>query len=270
MHTGNIIGKRKIVYQGNAKGIWHQFDAFNLRQEKIWPTDGLYIVTQETNTSASITQPSETIAGDLLLFFNWGQNSSSSTPPTAVVPSGYSNFYDAAKSVSPGTRLTGYYKVADGTEAGVSVNGMDSTFERIDIYLLRWQGKAITSVSVSDVESDTTFTGTITKTVNVGGVNPPVVVFLALRSFYRVPYVYGSGAYELPSSGNFDTSFGTISENYNNPDSNPNLNTDRRSEVTTSGSYLKIFNYPGTSDIPITLKGDGAFDLMASGYITIS
>ncbi len=47
MYTGNLIGKKRILYQGNAGGIWNQQESYNATQEKIWPTNGLYIIAQD-------------------------------------------------------------------------------------------------------------------------------------------------------------------------------------------------------------------------------
>ena len=274
MHTGNIIGKRKIVYQGNAKGIWHQFDAFNLRQEKIWPTTGVYVVNSQYETPASsITPASGIISGDLLIFSN---HKGTAQGISAVTPSGYTNVYDIVRTGSGGyqERQTLYYKIADGTESGVSINGITSSI--IALAHLRWFKQPITSVSVQSLETDVAFTGTVTKTITVSNSTIPVVFFHNNRSFYRVPYYYTSSNYELPSSGNFDIGPGTfpgtnLDSYYNNPTNNPNISYGFNGIfMGVSLNGLKTFNYSGTPNIDVTVKGDGSFNMMGCGYLQIS
>ena len=271
MHTGNIIGKRKIVYQGNAKGIWHQFDAFNLRQEKIWPTTGVYVVNSQYETPASsITPASGIISGDLLIFSN---HKGTAQGISAVTPSGYTNVYDIVRTGGGGyqERQTFYYKIADGTESGVSINGMTSSI--IVLAHLRWK-QPIASVSVESLETDVAFTGTVTKTITVSNSTIPVVFFHNNRAFYNPAYLYSSGAYELPSSGNFDMlpSQGTnLDSYYNNPTNNPNISYGFNGNIGPGLlNGLKIFNYSGTPNIDVTVKPDGSFNMLACGYLQIS
>lgn len=271
MYTGNLIGKKRILYQGNAGGIWNQQESYNATQEKIWPTNGLYVIAQGYVNAVTITQPVETRSGDLLLIYNYASNQVSATIPTAVTPSGYTNIFNVGRSTATiGQRITGYYKIADGTEGGVSVTGMDSTADYLVIYLVRWN-KAITTVTPTDVETDNTFTATVTKTVATGGSIAPAILFHAHRSFNNVVYYYSDGTYELPNYGIFDVrNNATLNTYYNNPSTNPNISYATSGMMGTIFYGLKLFNYPTTPDINITVKGDGTFNIMATGYLQIS
>lgn len=275
MYTGNLIGKRRILYQGNAGGIWKPSEVYNAISEKIWPTNGLYIIGYNQNQdSTTITQPTGVVSGDLLLVFNIAINNTSATAPTAVTPSGYTNIYNITRSsASTGQRMTFYYKIADGTESGASITGMNGPgYEYLVVYLIRRTSGAVSSVTVTDLETDVAFTGTVTKTVATGSSTAPAILFVGHRSFYSVMYYFSDGTYELPNYGINDTrsGFGDSGDWYNNFDINPNITTNVRTHMTSLGTSLKILNYPGTPDISVTIKGDGSFDFLATGYLQIA
>ena len=273
MYTGNLIGKTRILYQGNAGGVWKAPEVHNAVSEKIWPTNGLYLIDMDSNQlSSTINQSSLIQSGDLLLVYNLGINSTS-TAPTAVTPSGYTNVYNVAKTTSTGQRITFYYEIANGTEAGVSITGMSATQQFLTVYLLRWRLGSVNSVTINDVESNNTFTGTVTHTVATGSSSAPAVLFIGHRCFYSSVYYLSSGTYELPNYGIYDVRNGEsagITNYYNNPETNPNISWSATGQMSSLGNMLKILNYPGTPDISVTIKGDGTFNILATGYLQIS
>lgn len=268
MYIGNLIGKRRILYQGNAGGIWKPSEVHNAVSEKIWPTTGIYVLNLQNESGvSSITPAAGIIAGDLLLFGNFINSTTA-----AVAPSGFTNIYNLSRSVGGTERITLYYKIAVGTESGVALNGI--TNSNIAFYHLRWLKQPITSVSVQGLTFDTTFNDTITKTLTLSGETNgnPIVLFHGHRSFYTPAYYYTSSNYELPNYGIFDVRNSTNLINYyNNPTNNPNISYGFSGNIgTVFIPGLKIFNYSGTPDISIITKGDGVFNIMGCGYLRIT
>lgn len=95
-----------------------------------------------TSTGASITAPSGIASGDLAIYIDHAQNNSGF--PTAVTPSGFTNFFNQTDSTANDTRVMVSYKVLAGSET--TLTGMDADDEDNKCMFVYRPNKSITSV----------------------------------------------------------------------------------------------------------------------------
>lgn len=142
----------------------------------------------QSGGAASITAPASIGAGDVLFFGNYA--SSGGAIPGAVTPAGFTGVIDTsiAASGSSGTisvRMTGFYKLADGSEAGATYTGMNGSGSSGIIFMVF---KSFTgsfgTLTPLDVQQQTVRGSTPTpQTISCGSAVIPLVAFgMARRS----------------------------------------------------------------------------------------
>jgi hypothetical protein len=147
-----------------------QLHGFNVGGEVL--TTLTQVLSPTTDSSgAAFTLPVGIQAGDLIINFDFARDAGL---PADATPSGFG----VASSINDGaqTRAKLNYKIADGSESGASVNGLDGTAEAHLVYVFRGN-VPITSAVPTDVETaGPTDSNPGALTVNASGANPPLIV----------------------------------------------------------------------------------------------
>jgi hypothetical protein len=138
--------------------------------------NGLTFRSSATSTAATITVPNDVVAGDLLVLYDRAVNNFGN--PTTVVPSDFSTIRNEA--IDTTVRIICSYKIANGTEAGTNLTGMDGGSSDAKI-LMVFATNGATSGSVFDVDFEVTDANPAAQTVNVSGQPTPLVVLAFIR-----------------------------------------------------------------------------------------
>lgn len=107
--------------------------------------------------STTITMPSSIQANDLAVMFDW-QCNGTTTVPTAVTPTGWTNIINSIQSATlSGQRNCISYKKLDGSEGGTSITGMTQGGLRGEKKIVVFRPtKAITSVTITSLNGQAT------------------------------------------------------------------------------------------------------------------
>jgi hypothetical protein len=144
------------------------------------------VLSATSNNSATITAPSGIQAGDLIVMLDAA--SADSSPPTAVVPTGFTSIFNVTDAAN--YRIIASYKKADGTEGGASITGMvGSGFTNTSAKsILVFRGNApATTITVGDIGSQLTTGNPTAQTITASSGVAPLIVF----GFY-VAFLAGS------------------------------------------------------------------------------
>ena len=132
--------------------------------------------TTSSGSSTTVPYPSGLSSGDLLLMYDFKVNMSS-TIPTAVTPSGFTNIMNASSASPFGHRIMIHKRKADGTEtgsvSGMTINGANAKF------ILAFRASTVpTTWDHFDIDATTGIAGDPTaQTVTSGSGTPPLIVF---------------------------------------------------------------------------------------------
>lgn len=128
-----------------------------------------------TSTGTNITAPASIEAGDLLILTQWGGQNTS--PPSDVTPTDWTDVPTSQSITSggAGARLSMKYKIADGTEDGSTITGMNAAAVNRKIILLFRANKPITALTVSAAVGDSTSGNPSTQTILASLGTPPVL-----------------------------------------------------------------------------------------------
>jgi hypothetical protein len=131
------------------------------------------VLSASDNDGAAFTLPIGIQAGDLIVVLDMAGNSGGPAP-SAVTPAGFTNAINAAGAASR-TMLS--FKIANGTEGGTSVNGMNGEDECKLTYVFRGD-RPITAASAFGVNSQVDVAGNPSPQVvaALGGVAPLIVL----------------------------------------------------------------------------------------------
>lgn len=132
--------------------------------------------TFSESSAGTLVAPSNIAAGELLVFLNIAASTTSS--PTAVTPTGFTNAINGTNSFLTNTRYMASWKIADGTEGGATITGMNpgtgSPFERMA--LLRFRVfESFTSVTFTDAYFNVTAGSIGDQSNTVGSATEPAV-----------------------------------------------------------------------------------------------
>jgi hypothetical protein len=119
--------------------------------------------------TATLTAPSDIIAGDLLVFLDYAAGPST---PTSAVPSGFTSAGDIAQPANG--RIILSYKKAAGSEASSSLQGMTSSSYRKCIGVFR-PNIPITSVTLAGVATQSTDGDPTSQNIAASGGTPPLI-----------------------------------------------------------------------------------------------
>lgn len=200
----------------------------------------LAVADSATSTSHTITVPASVQAGDLLVLSDFAFNTGTTSIPTNVVPSGFTQVQTASMaSGNPDAfRLTVSYKIADGTEASTSITGMNSAFESKRLYVFR-ASAAISAASVASVNSQATAGNPSPQPITSSGGAVPLVVLAAYAAD------------------------GTV---------NPRTMTPAKDGELGSGQHwlaYKIYN-SSPADVSADMDDEGDANILISCYIAVS
>ena len=140
---------------------------------------GQSIAFRSSSTSdnlSTITAPSDIIAGDLIVLYDRATNSSGF--PTSVIPSGFTTILNNTHESTRRTICS--YKIANGTEAGTTITGMDGASADVKTILV-FSTNGATTASFFDVEFQSTDGNPVAQTINASSGSPPLVVIGFIR-----------------------------------------------------------------------------------------
>ena len=184
-----------------------------------------------TSTASTIVAPSDIVAGDLLVLFDVALNASGF--PTAVTP--FTSFLNQTNQTS--RRVLFSKKIADGTEAGATLTGMNgANVNSKTLYVFSTNGA--TSSTEFDVDYQATDATPTSQTITSSSGTPPLVSMGFIRQ-------------NIATSQSFSpTEDGSI-----------NLGV-----ITT---YYKIYN-SSPSNITVSCADGGNNNMISSFYIEVN
>jgi hypothetical protein len=91
-------------------------------------------VTSVTSITTSLTFPTIQ-TGDIVFYYNTAFNTTT-TIPTQIIPTGFTNRYNTTASTTLGGRSCMYTKICDGTESGTTITNMSGTSSTSSILLV--------------------------------------------------------------------------------------------------------------------------------------
>jgi hypothetical protein len=126
------------------------------------------------SSAGTITAPSDIVAGDLLVLYDNAANTSGF--PTSVIPSGWASPAIINQTGGSGSnrRVIVSMKIADGTEAGATITGMDGTLLDAKVLIVFSTNGATTS-SAFDAAVEITQGDPAQQTINASSGSPPLV-----------------------------------------------------------------------------------------------
>lgn len=133
---------------------------------------------QSGTGTTSATVPGSTKAGDMLFFYTYA--SSGSAIPSPVSPSGFTNVIDTFLAVSGASsravRMMGFYKLANGSEGGTSIAGMNGTLvDSCAVLLFPSQNGPFGTLTPLDIAQSSVRNSSISQTINCAGQTVPLV-----------------------------------------------------------------------------------------------
>lgn len=186
-----------------------------------------------TSEDASVTAPSDIVSGDLLVLYDRAVNVSGN--PTAVTPSGFTTVFNATDSTTRRTICS--FKIANGTEAGASITGMDGNSADFKILLVFSTNGATTALSFAP-KFESTDGDPVAQVVPASQNSNPLVVLSFMRQ------VTATGQSFSP------TQDGTVTNG------------------TANTAYYKIYN-SGASDVTVDCGDGGNANALMSFYIAV-
>ena len=100
----------------------HRVGIMKRSPSPVFPMASITQVGASSSTAETITAPAGIVFGDILVLLQYSDGFF--TLPTAVVPTGFVN---VVNSTDTGRRTIASVKIADGTEAGATLTGMNAT-----------------------------------------------------------------------------------------------------------------------------------------------
>lgn len=129
-----------------------------------------------TSLTSTITVPSGIQSGDILVLHDTATNAT--TIPTAVVPTGFTSILNEAFTTQ--RRTINSYKIANGTESGTTITGMNGANTNAKI-LLVFSAKANT-VNVKSVNYQCTDADPTSQTITASAGRPALVAIGFIRN----------------------------------------------------------------------------------------
>lgn len=194
----------------------------------------LVFLNSATSTADTVACPSGIQKGDLIVLFD--QGSEGSNPPTAVLPSGFTNIVNSS-SGSTNHRTYISRKIADGTESGATITGMNASGNNNKVLLVFRPAFAITAVTASSWNTENVTSDPSAQNVTATAGVVPLIVF----------GVFGSS--------------GAVNPRTFTPASDGEVNSNTLQYVK-----YKIYNFVA-ADHSVDMDDEGA-NTLASGYLS--
>lgn len=131
------------------------------------------VLSATDNSGGAFTLPNGIQAGDLIVVLDMAIDVTGPVP-TAVTPSGFTN--DINFNDGNTARVMLSHKIADGTEGGASVTGMDAPDGESKLTYVFRGNIPISLVSVQDIATEFTTGNPVSQTANASGGTVPLVV----------------------------------------------------------------------------------------------
>ncbi len=201
----------------------------------------LSFLDSATSTGASVTGPAGILTGDLLVLFDRAIAAGSATPPTTVLPSGFTSISNSPGSnASPNAvRSIVSYKIADGSEASASLTGMNGSTNGKMLAVFRGDVH-VSAVLPSTPNAETTDGNPASQNVAASGGATPLIVVAG----------YGSGS--------------AIDPRTFSPAKDAEINS-----ATTRYLAYKIYN-SSPADVTVDMDDEGDLNSLQSCFISCS
>lgn len=136
-----------------------------------YPFTNDYVKFISTNTSSttSITLPATIQDGDIGILFN-GADNASTTAPSAVNPSGWTNVINSSQTTTNALRITAYYKVLTAAEASTTITVMTGGNKSNAHFLLYRPSKSF-SIATASINQQATASVPTNQTLTMTGIN---------------------------------------------------------------------------------------------------
>ena len=148
------------------------------------PPHTISCVGEASDYDAAVTLPDNIVSGDLILIANLSLGSGSA--PTNVVPTGFTQLNTSTGAES---RATISYKIANGSESGGVITGMNGSSQDIIHALVLRKSGGFSSASLFDAAYEETDATPATQTVNASGGTAPLIVLAIADVFFFVPVI---------------------------------------------------------------------------------
>jgi hypothetical protein len=199
------------------------------------PTTSLSFRDSATSTAATITTPGTTIAGDLIVL--WDFPSSSPSGPANILPSGYTQIATVASGARRGSAC---YKIADSGDANAVVTGMDGALNDRKIMVVFAGDNPISSAVLASVNSESTAGDPVAQTITSSSGIVPLVVL-----------------------GFYGTNTGTL-----DPRSFSPASTGEVANGTICYVNYKLYN-SAPANITVNMEDEGSANTLVSCYISV-
>lgn len=194
-----------------------------------------------TSVASTITAPTGIQAGDIIVLFDSAQNLS--TIPATVVPTGFTSIINAPSSLSHREIIS--FKLADGTEGGTTITGMNgATSNRKVIFVFRGD-IAITTVTPANAGNVTTSGNPASTLVTSSAGIAPLVVL---------------AGWAIPNAD------GSVDNRSFNPAKDAELNP---SPSTSAYFAYKIYN-SAPADITVDMDDEGVDNQYVFCYLQVA
>ena len=152
-----------------------------------------------SSSGSTITTPSNTVAGDLIVYAEFARNSDAAVAPTTVIPTAYTAIGSSlsATAGAEGWRLNVAYKIADSGDASTSKTGMNDNYMN-KVMLVFNPGTTILTTTLSTPNAEITAGDAALQTVLASGQPTPLMVFRVIASPTNS---YGYTAYSPADDG---------------------------------------------------------------------
>jgi hypothetical protein len=140
-------------------------------------------VLSSTSTTNTITAPSGIQAGDLIIMVDSGGGGVETNPPADVTPSGFTRIgtsltFDGG-TFGPSVRQNLWYKIANGTEGGVSLTGLNAVVADNKVIAVFRGNKPISSVILSTPTGQATGGNPTAQNIDAASGAAPLVAIAA-------------------------------------------------------------------------------------------
>ena len=174
-----------------------------------YPTSISYVTSAQTITT-SLTFPTVS-PGDVAIVFMSAFNTTS-TIPTASVPSGFTEISNTSVGTSVGGRMTTYYKICSGSEDASTITCMSGTNTTQSQILIYRPNVTPNGVTISTVNSQGTDSAPTTQSLVMTGITGPFIGIATYASQGSVSASSGTTATRTtgPSGGHFIKTFESL------------------------------------------------------------
>lgn len=207
------------------------------------PTTSLSQQATAVSATANLTGPSTILAGDLLVFLD--NAFTTGGQPTTAVPSGFTQIRADTVGGSSDSKQVMSYKIADGTEASASIQGMTATAYAKSLVVYRGDNPISAVLVASSAGQATDANPTAQVVTSSAGVAPLVVV----------------GGYGGTTLG--------ISPRTFTPAKDSEIQSANGAQVMDTWQAWKIYN-SSLADVTIDMDDEGNDNILQSFYLQVS